>query len=70
MQTVAEEVYKVTVTNHSAIPVWSRNFLLRRGLFASCGGWGEGRKEARGERWEGKRLSLFPSFIARLLFFF
>ena len=35
-----------------------------RGLFASCGGWGEGKMEARGGRWETSRL--FPLPIVHL----
>lgn len=37
-----------------------------RGLFASCGGWGEGKMEARGERWEGEASRLFPLSIVHL----
>lgn len=37
-----------------------------RGLFASCGGRGEGKMEARGERWEGEASRLFPLSIIHL----
>ena len=30
-------------------------FLLRNGLFVSHGGWGDGKKKARGERWASFR---------------
>ena len=37
-----------------------------RGLFASCGGWGEGKMKALGGRWEGETSSLFPLPIVHL----
>ena len=67
--------------NHSKMAYWfersrsvldSTNYLIvslspeYRGLFASCGGWGEGKMEARGERWEGETSRLFPLPIVHL----
>ena len=51
--------------------------LLRRGLFVLLGGWGEKKKTARGEQWEGGRekRGLFPPFPSsdrapRTIYFF
>ena len=48
--------------HHSEMAFWferSRS-VLDRVLFASCGGWGEGKMEARGGRREGETSRLFP----------